>query len=274
MDIAGPYRKSRYALDRHFIITLTDRFTGYVLVKCVNYDPVTTTCIQLFRRVLNVFNSCPEVVHTDNGSVFTSLEWLTFVNTVHCTPVRSPVGASWCNGLVERTHRMFHEHLLTRLEKIETLGSFRDVVHSIVQNHNTSVGRRKGVSPHHLVFHYEPWIFPQIPLHLRSAVFQSSSEEGSSRTKLPEHAIAANPNRRRPAIGEVWLVRRADIGEEGLMKLSRPFAAARVKKVISKSCYDMLFKGNKTRIVHLRHMKRVNQELEGSLPADEMPPPL
>jgi transposase InsO family protein len=257
MDVAGPYRKTKYG-EKYFICTLVDRYSGYVLTSCVNYEPSTMTVVALFRRVLNVFNSSPEIVFTDNGTIFMSEDWFSHLDKVNCRSARSPVGASWCNGQVERIHRVFHEHLLARDDPIMTLADFTDSVNSIVHQYNTTISRRRGLSPHQLVFSYEPWIYPHLPLHLRPVSLQSQQEQPTER----DNTIGNIPKKRQPREGETWLVRRSAVGEQGLNKMSRPFLPAQVRKVISKTCYMMEFPNNKSKMIHINHMKKVSQNLE------------
>lgn len=65
MDVAGPTQKEQFNLEKYFIIILVDRFSGYVMARCVNFAPTTSMVLQVFRRVLNVFNSTPEIVHVE-----------------------------------------------------------------------------------------------------------------------------------------------------------------------------------------------------------------
>jgi transposase InsO family protein/predicted aspartyl protease len=275
MDFAGPY-KTDTLFNELFICSLVDRFSGYTLVECTVRPPSTATAIRLFRRVLNDFNAVPEIVHTDNGSTFVSAEWFAFLKSIHCRHVRSPVGASWCNGQVERVHRLIREHLAASGDVAEMQKLFFTQVYKVIRNYNTSVGR-KGCSPHDLIFAYPAWIHPKIPPYLRptsaSVPIADSPVEGG-RVGVGARAEETQPKFRLPEKGEVWLVRRAALGERGLLKLSRPYVPARVLSVKSLKCYEMVFPNKKTKLVHLKFMKRVPKALESSLKPEEIPPPL
>jgi hypothetical protein len=253
------------------VITLVDSCTGYVLTKCSRFSPTTGHIISLFRRVLNVFNACPETCRTDNGSIFVSVEMIAFLNSVHCQVQRSPVGASWCNGKVEIVHRIFHEQLLANSVSTD-FPSFERTVSRIVQNTNTAHSSRQGCSAHELIFGYPAWIHPHIPLQFRpnrpAAV--SPAREGGRALE----ASTATALTRLPQKGEIWLLRRAAFGERNLQKLSRPYRPVRIKSQISTKVYLVLLAGGAEKVVHLRHLKRLSSEIERSLAEPEMPPPL
>ena len=126
----------------------------------------TAQVISTIRRVLNVFNACPEVCHTDNGSFVEAAEFPAFLNSSDCQPVISPVGSNWCYGKVERAHRPFHEHLLSRREESDFVSFHSDVLR-IAQNKNTATRNGIGFSPHELFAGYLSWTHPNVRLYLK-----------------------------------------------------------------------------------------------------------
>ena len=259
MDVQGPYC-SDSLVRSNFVITLIDRCTGYLIVQPSRCSPNTAQVVSTFRRVLNVFNACPEICHTDNGSIFEAAEFLAFLNSFHCQPVKSPVGAHWCNGKVERVHRILHEHLLARGAESDFV-SFQSNVLRIAQNITTATSNRVGVSPHELIFGYPSWTHPNVPLYLRP---DRACEEMTSQE--PD-------NPKRPQKGQIWLLRRSAIGERNLTKTSRPFRPVRIIRKISPRIFRVQLSGGAVKRIHLKHLKRVDQRVQETLTPEEMPPP-
>jgi hypothetical protein len=263
MDVHGPYQTDRLS-PANFVITLVDSCTGYLLAKCTRSSPTSHQLISHFRRVLNVFNACPETLLSDNGSIFVSAELLAYMSSIHCRVERSPVGASWCNGKVERKHRVLHEHLLARADDTD-FATFEANVRRVVQNVNTAHSTRQGCSAHELVFGYPAWIHPHVPVQLRPNRPSPQSSRRPSAGAIP--VVPGLPRK-----GELWLLRRAAIGERHLQKLSRPYRPVRIKAQVSLKVYLVVLAGGSEKVVHLRHLKRVNSDIEQSLGRDELPP--
>ena len=277
MDVIGPYRSDEIT-PTNFAITLIDRCTGYLLIKGCRYSPIATQFHSLFRRVSNAFNAIPETCMTDNGSICVSVEFVAALQACHCRFLRSPVGAHWSNGKVERAHRIIREHLTANnVSQTAAFLEFESQLQRIAQNYNTAHSSRQRCSPHELIFGYPAWIHPRVPLHWRpnrpeepavatTPAIEQSHTTGNAQVHA-KHALL-------PKVGEIWLLRRAAIGERNLHKLSRPFRAARIVACISSRVYRVVLAGGKQKTVHLRHLKKVSPELERTLDTHDVPPSL
>jgi hypothetical protein len=252
MDIAGPYcvkdgKSSMYA------ITLIDNFSSYAMARTTLRCPTAKDCVALYRNVLNVFNTCPKICHTDNGSHFTCADWVAELSESHCHQVRSPREASYCNGKVERLHRIINEKLRAFTDGKMSYVMFNDIVRRAIQCHNTATIARKGISPHEVIFHFDAWIHPKVPLSLRPnfrALCTEEDETISSRVELPK-------------VGEVWLVRK--FSAEKKSKISRPYKPCLILKCISKFLYRAKLVNDgriDDRVVHLRRMKKIERRLQ------------
>lgn len=124
MDIAGPYKKIDF-LQSFYVVSLVDRYTGYVMTSTKAKCPTARDCLAVIRRVVDLFNTLPEVVHTDNGSQFTCSEFVGGIEEMRCRHVTTPVNASWCNGRVERIHRILNERLRAQTDDNLTYERFQ-----------------------------------------------------------------------------------------------------------------------------------------------------
>ena len=260
MDVQGPFC-SDALFNRNFIITLVDRFSGYLLIQCSRSSPNADQLVALFRRVKNVFNAIPETVYSDNGTIFTSVEFVTRVVAHHCQVMRSPVGAHWCNGKVERKHRILHEQLLAHAVDAD-FATFQDLAVRTAQNLNTAPSGRTGTSSHEIIFGYPAWTHEKVPLYLRPNRPSPMVDQSSQRERADEDSL--------PKEGQLWLLRAAAVGVR-MNKLTRPFIAVRIRARISPKVYLIRLVGGKEKTVHLRHLKKVSPEMERNMPAHEVP---
>ena len=116
MDICGPYLTSDYVTSL-YVVTLVDSASSYALVRATRNCPTSGDTSALFRRVLECFNTLPATCHTDNGSQFVSGEFVAVLLANATVQKRSPVRASFCNGKVERLHRVLNQRIRAHVSK-------------------------------------------------------------------------------------------------------------------------------------------------------------
>ncbi|KAF4650308.1 hypothetical protein FOL47_001258 [Perkinsus chesapeaki] len=146
MDGLGPYGSV-------YVLTLTDYFTGYIMVRVTMGAPKTHDVRQLINHVYRVFGMFPRIVRSDNASIFQSAAkdfpglW-TF----------SPIHGSPSNGLAERRHRDINQKL-RRLMLQGVAGtdliSWCDILDKVCgEMNNAPVKRAKGLSPTDVLMYY------------------------------------------------------------------------------------------------------------------------
>ena len=153
VDCVGPLTGSMFQgkMCRHFV-TIQDGFTGYLVAVPVETIDAATIAEAIVTRWIYVFG-CPEVIHTDRGSAFTSklfqevMTRLGIVRTV--TPAYSPE-----SDRVERAHRVLGDVL--RSDRRFGAREWPDKLLAAVMAYNTAENRVTGVSPYWAVFGTAP----------------------------------------------------------------------------------------------------------------------
>ena len=247
MDILGPFRQLDY-LSALYVVTLVDSFTGYAIVKVTSRCPTSHDAAALVRKVVEFFNTLPEACHTDNGSQFMSTAFCGTLRDMSCQHVTSPVHARWCNGRVERFHRIINECVRAGSDEDSlTKEEFKKLVHQAVQHHNTAVYNSLNISAHELVFSYPAWIHPEISQYRRRFIFPADPQEGATVQALP---------RVLPKPGETWLCRRFT----NLRKASRPFEKCLIHEKIHLLIYRVqVLETENIRNIHLKHLKSLTK---------------
>ena len=176
-DTVGPLTGVEFQgkVCRHFL-TMQDGFTRYLVAVPIP-DLTTQTVADAFvQNWIHVFG-CPETVHTDRGSSFTSnlfqeiMKQFGITKTV--TPAYSPEGnrverVHQTLGTIMRSDRQFDSREWPRKLKVATFV------------YNTSVNRITGMSPFEAVFGYEA----TLPVDM---LFPLRRKEGTSWSNYIEH---------------------------------------------------------------------------------------
>ena len=138
-------------LCKHFV-TMQDRFTCYLVAVPVESIDAATLAETIVTKWIYVF-ACPEVIHTDRGSAFTSklfqevMDRLGIVKTV--MPSYSPQGNS-----IERAHRVLGDIL--RSDQRCGAKDWPEKLLAGVMAYNTAENRVTGITPYMAVFGMAP----------------------------------------------------------------------------------------------------------------------
>ena len=100
IDYAGPYLKK-------WFLVVVDAHSKWLEVKFVN----NATTINMIKHLRSLFatHGLPEMIVSDNGSVFTSIEFQDFCTKNGIKHVKSAPYHPASNGLAERTVQMYKE---------------------------------------------------------------------------------------------------------------------------------------------------------------------
>ena len=169
-DVVGELTGSPYhGRTCRYLLTIQDGFTRYLVAVPIP-DQTTDTIVNTFIDNWIYVFGCPETLHTDRGSSYTSnlfkevMRALGIVKTV--TPAYSPEG-----DRVERAHRVLGD--LLRADRRYEAQRWTDKLKAALLAYNASVNRITGLSPFEAVFH-RPVTLPV------DVVFPLNKPEGQS----------------------------------------------------------------------------------------------
>ena len=176
-DTVGPMTGAEFhgKVCRHFL-TMQDGFTRYLV--CVPIPDLTTETVAdaVVQNWIHVFG-CPETVHTDRGTSFTSrlfqeiMKRFNITKTV--TPAYSPEG-----NRVERVHQTLGN--IMRSDRQFDCREWPNKLKIACFAYNTSVHRITGLSPFEAVFGHEA----TLPVDM---IFPLQKKEGRSCSNYVEH---------------------------------------------------------------------------------------
>ena len=142
IDYAGPF------MGRMFLI-LVDAHSKWMEVKSVSSATTSTTVEQL--RAIFATHGLPEMLVSDNGSVFTSAEFKSFIKSNGIRHATSAPYHPASNGLAERAVQTFKESM-----KKMSNGSIGTRLSRFLFTYRTTPHTTTGISPAKLLFNRRP----------------------------------------------------------------------------------------------------------------------
>ncbi|KAF4746910.1 hypothetical protein FOZ62_027860, partial [Perkinsus olseni] len=151
MDVLGPVGGSA----RMYVTTLCCCYTGYVATRATLRCPTYSDVLLLLNWVYRIFGHVPEIVQSDNASIFVKAS-----QGVPFTWQFSPVRGSVSNGMIERKHRCIN----TKLRRLNFQGvkpttdrEWQDMLDKIVGELNASpIPKAGGLSALDVLLRYPP----------------------------------------------------------------------------------------------------------------------
>lgn len=150
LDHLGPFVRS--TLQNEYIIVLVDGFTKYVVLKAVR-NTKTKPVIEMLSDVFATFGK-PNRIITDRGTAYTSREFEEFCLHLGIAHVKVAVGTPRANGQVERENRSVLHSVRCMVKDDDK--SWDKQLRMIQWGLNTLVNDSTKVSPHSLMFSYNP----------------------------------------------------------------------------------------------------------------------
>ena len=145
MDIVGPLPRTENG--NKYILTIQDNLTKYSEAIPLRSTESTVIASAFAEHFITRFG-CPQVIHTDQGSDFTSQVMATFCRIFRIKHLRSTAFHPQTLGSLERSHHVLIQYLKNYCEKTNWDKWIRFALFS----YNTSKHEGTGFTPHELIF--------------------------------------------------------------------------------------------------------------------------
>ena len=195
IDIVGPLPLTEQG--NKYILTIQDNLTKYSDAIPLKNIESTTIAMALAEQFISRFG-CPKIIHTDQGSNFTSQIMETFCKIFKIKQLKSTAFHPQSLGSLERSHHVLIQYLKNYCEKTNWDRWIRFAIFS----YNTSTHEGTGFTPHELIFGKEATIpseFAQNKLPLTYNLFlktlQDKLAETQSLAKIRLHAAKEKSKR-------------------------------------------------------------------------------
>ena len=146
IDLVGPL--GNRDVGPRYVLTCEDGFTRFTTGIPIPNKESATVARALMDHIINVFG-CPERIHSDQGSEFTSNLWNELMEQLGIEKTFTPV-ANPNSNIIERYHRVLGQTLRILLGKDET--QWPRWISAIFFAYNTKVNSVTGVTPFEAMF--------------------------------------------------------------------------------------------------------------------------
>jgi len=147
-----------------YLATFIDLFTREIVGWSISTRHTYELIEEAFKEAVTYFGK-PQIVHTDQGSEYTSKNYIKLMNNLDIKISMSKKGSPWENGYQESFYDNFKTDLGLEFERFETIGEFTEAIHQTISYYNT-----KRI---HLALKTSPTKFKQtfVLKHLRNSVY-------------------------------------------------------------------------------------------------------
>lgn len=119
-----------------YLATFMDLFTREIVGWSISTRHTHELIQNAFKEVLTYFGK-PQIIHTDQGSEYTSKEYTKLMTSLNVKISMSKKGSPWENGFQESFYDNFKTDLGLEFERFETIGEFVEAIHKTINYYNT-----------------------------------------------------------------------------------------------------------------------------------------
>lgn len=118
-----------------YLATFMDLFSREIVGWSISTKHVYELISEAFFDAVSHFGQ-PQIVHTDQGSEYTSKEYTKLMKSLNVAISMSKKGSPWENGYQESFYDNFKTDLGLEFERFETVGKFIEAIHKTINYYN------------------------------------------------------------------------------------------------------------------------------------------
>lgn len=119
-----------------YLATFIDLYTREIVGWSISTRHTFELIQNAFKEALTYFGT-PQIVHTDQGSEYTSKEYAKLMNSLGVKISMSKKGSPWENGYQESFYDNFKTDLGLEFERFPGVGEFVEAIHKTINYYNT-----------------------------------------------------------------------------------------------------------------------------------------
>jgi putative transposase len=133
---AGDFTRLRWNQKTIYLATFIDLFTREIVGWSISTRHTFELVQDAFKEALTYFGR-PQIVHTDQGSEYTSKNWIQLMESLDIKISMSKKASPWENGYQESFFDNFKTDLGLEFERFETSPEFVEAIHKTINYYNT-----------------------------------------------------------------------------------------------------------------------------------------
>lgn len=137
-----------------YLAAVTDIFTRMIVGWSISVKHSSDFVLEAVQDAVNRTNTMPHILHSDQGSEYTSHEYLTFAKAKEIEISMSRKSSPWENGYQESFFATFKLELGDP-ERFETLGELTEAIHLTINYYNRNrIHSKLKMSPYQYYLNY------------------------------------------------------------------------------------------------------------------------
>ncbi|OGD92853.1 hypothetical protein A2697_05250 [Candidatus Curtissbacteria bacterium RIFCSPHIGHO2_01_FULL_41_44] len=146
--LVGDFTHMIYFSKVVYLATYMDLVTREIVGWFVAARHTKEMVIEAIVDAIKTLGSLPRIIHTDQGSEYTSKEYTKFLNSLGIQISMSAKSSPWENGFQESFYNNFKTDLGLEFNRFDTLGEFIAAIHLTINYYNRArIHTRLKMSP-------------------------------------------------------------------------------------------------------------------------------
>ena len=139
--LVGDFTHMIYFSKVVYLATYMDLVTREIVGWFVAARHTKEMVIEAIVDAIKTLGSLPRIIHTDQGSEYTSKEYTKFLNSLGIQISMSAKSSPWENGFQESFYNNFKTDLGLEFNRFDTLGEFIAAIHLTIKQSTTTTGQ-------------------------------------------------------------------------------------------------------------------------------------
>ena len=135
--LVGDFTHLLYFSKVIYLATYMDLVTREIVGWYVSHKHTKEIAFEAISDAIRTLGRLPKVVHTDQGSEYTSKEYTGFLSSLGIQISMSKKASPWENGHQESFYNNFKTDLGLEFDRFNTLGQFIEAIHLSINYYNT-----------------------------------------------------------------------------------------------------------------------------------------
>lgn len=134
---AGDFTRLYWNRQVFYLATFIDLFTREIVGWSISTRHTSELVIEAFLDAVRQVGK-PKIVHTDQGSEYTSADYISLMNDLEVTISMSAKASPWENAYQESFYNNFKTDLGLEFERFTTIGRLVEAIHQTINYYNQS----------------------------------------------------------------------------------------------------------------------------------------
>lgn len=134
--LVGDFTYIQYQEKIFYLATFMDLYTREIVGWSISHKHTKELIIEALLDAIKILDHLPRIVHTDQGSEYTSKEYTSFLTSLGVQISMSKKSSPWENGYQESYYNNFKTDLGLEFDRFPSLGQFILGIHQTINYYN------------------------------------------------------------------------------------------------------------------------------------------